>query len=52
MEQKYSIGIVGLGVMGRSLAMNMERNGFPVIGFDHHAYRKISMSRLPSRSKS
>jgi 6-phosphogluconate dehydrogenase len=28
------IGIVGLGVMGHNLAMNMERNGFPVAGYD------------------
>jgi 6-phosphogluconate dehydrogenase len=34
MENKYTIGILGLGVMGRSLALNMERNGFPVIGYD------------------
>ncbi len=30
----YSIGIVGLGVMGHNLALNMERNGFSVAGFD------------------
>jgi len=30
----YKIGIVGLGVMGHNLALNMERNGFPVAGFD------------------
>ncbi len=30
----YKIGIVGLGVMGQNLALNMERNGFPVAGFD------------------
>ncbi len=34
MERKYSLGIIGLGVMGRSLAMNFERNGYPVIGYD------------------
>ena len=28
------IGLVGLGVMGRNLALNMERNGFPVAGYD------------------
>jgi 6-phosphogluconate dehydrogenase len=33
METKYALGILGLGVMGRSLAMNFERNGYPVIGF-------------------
>ncbi len=31
---KYKIGIVGLGVMGQNLALNMERNGFPVAGYD------------------
>ena len=33
-ETKYALGMVGLGVMGRSLALNFERNGFPVIGYD------------------
>lgn len=28
------IGVVGLGVMGANLALNMERNGFPVAGYD------------------
>ena len=28
------IGIIGLGVMGQMLALNMERNGFRVAGFD------------------
>jgi 6-phosphogluconate dehydrogenase len=31
---KYKIGVVGLGVMGHNLALNMERNGFPVVGYD------------------
>lgn len=31
---KANIGIIGLGVMGHSLALNMERNGFTVAGFD------------------
>jgi 6-phosphogluconate dehydrogenase len=30
----YKIGVVGLGVMGGNLALNMERNGFPVVGYD------------------
>ena len=34
MEQKYALGILGLGVMGRSLALNFERNGYSVIGYD------------------
>ena len=27
---QYKIGLVGLGVMGRNLALNIERNGFPI----------------------
>ena len=34
MENKYALGILGLGVMGRSLAQNFARNGFTPIGFD------------------
>lgn len=30
----YQIGILGLGVMGRSLAINLHRNGWRVIGYD------------------
>jgi 6-phosphogluconate dehydrogenase len=33
----YKIGIVGLGVMGHNLALNMERHGFPVAGYDLNA---------------
>ncbi|MBN2147284.1 MAG: NADP-dependent phosphogluconate dehydrogenase [Anaerolineales bacterium] len=35
----YKIGIVGLGVMGYNLALNMERNGFPVAGYDLDAVK-------------
>ncbi|MCC7176442.1 MAG: NADP-dependent phosphogluconate dehydrogenase [Bryobacterales bacterium] len=31
---RYDIGIVGLGVMGQNLALNMESKGFSVAGFD------------------
>jgi 6-phosphogluconate dehydrogenase len=34
MDKKYSLGILGLGVMGRSLAQNFARNGYPPIGYD------------------
>ncbi|MBN1920109.1 MAG: NADP-dependent phosphogluconate dehydrogenase [Anaerolineae bacterium] len=34
MEEKYALGILGLGVMGRSLAQNFYRNGYAPIGFD------------------
>lgn len=31
---KANIGVIGLGVMGHNLALNMERNGFTVAGYD------------------
>jgi 6-phosphogluconate dehydrogenase len=31
---KAAIGVVGLGVMGRNLVLNIERNGFPVAVFN------------------
>ena len=31
---RFDIGIVGLGVMGQNLALNMESRGFSVAGFD------------------
>ncbi len=34
MDKKYALGILGLGVMGRSLALNFARNGFEPIGYD------------------
>ncbi len=32
--EKRQFGVIGLGVMGQNLALNIERNGFPVAGFD------------------
>ena len=34
LDSHYSIGIVGLGVMGRDLALNMADHGFSVVGYD------------------
>lgn len=34
------IGLVGLGVMGENLALNLERNGFSVAGFDLDAHKR------------
>ena len=33
-EKKYKIGMVGLGVMGRNLVLNMADQGFAVAGYD------------------
>ena len=32
--EKANFGVMGLGVMGKMLALNMERNGFRVAGYD------------------
>ena len=33
---KSAIGLIGLGVMGQSLVLNLERNGFPVAAYNHN----------------
>jgi len=33
-QQRYAIGMVGLGVMGRNLVLNMADHGFTVAGYD------------------
>jgi 6-phosphogluconate dehydrogenase len=47
----YKIGIVGLGVMGGNLALNMERNGFPVAGYDLDAARTRAFLQGPAAGK-
>ena len=39
------IGLVGLGVMGENLALNLERNGFSVTGFDLDANKCASFAK-------
>jgi len=39
------IGLVGLGVMGENLALNLERNGFAVMGFDLDATKCSSFAQ-------
>jgi 6-phosphogluconate dehydrogenase len=48
---KYKIGVVGLGVMGHNLALNMERNGFPVAGYDLDAAKTRSFLEGPAAGK-
>ncbi len=48
---KYKIGIVGLGVMGHNLALNMERNGFPVAGYDLDASKTKAFLEGPGAGK-
>jgi 6-phosphogluconate dehydrogenase len=47
----YKIGIVGLGVMGHNLALNMERNGFPVAGYDLDAAKAKAFLDGPAVGK-
>jgi 6-phosphogluconate dehydrogenase len=47
----YKIGIVGLGVMGHNLALNMERNGFPVAGYDLEAAKINDFLKGPAAGK-
>ena len=48
---KCDIGVVGLGVMGSNLALNMERNGFRVAGYDLDAARARSWASGPAAGK-
>ncbi|BBK31327.1 6-phosphogluconate dehydrogenase [Stella humosa] len=40
MESRADIGVVGLGVMGRNLAANIQDKGFGVVGFDADATQR------------
>jgi 6-phosphogluconate dehydrogenase len=48
---KYKIGVVGLGIMGHNLALNMERNGFPVAGYDLDAAKTKAFLEGPATGK-
>ena len=48
---EYKIGVVGLGVMGLNLALNMERNGFPVAGFNRDPKRTRAFLEGPAKGK-
>jgi 6-phosphogluconate dehydrogenase len=37
LKQRHEIGIIGLGVMGRNLLLNMADHGFSVAGYDKDA---------------
>lgn len=45
------IGIVGLGVMGQNLALNMERNGAAVVGHDLDEIKTRTFLEGPARGK-
>jgi 6-phosphogluconate dehydrogenase len=49
-EQRYEIGMVGLGVMGRNLVLNMADHGFSVAGYDKDA-AKVEALRKESAGR-
>ncbi|HWR16116.1 MAG TPA: NADP-dependent phosphogluconate dehydrogenase [Terriglobales bacterium] len=48
---QYKMGVVGLGVMGSNLALNMERNGFPVAGYDLDKAKTQAWVNGPAKGK-
>jgi 6-phosphogluconate dehydrogenase len=50
-KMEYKMGVVGLGVMGHNLALNMERHGFPVAGYDLDAARTAAFIAGPAAGK-
>jgi len=47
----YKVGVVGLGVMGSNLAINMERNGFPVAAYDLDAAKTRAFVDGPAKGR-
>jgi 6-phosphogluconate dehydrogenase len=47
----YNMGVVGLGVMGASLARNIESKGFPVVGYDLDAAKTKAFVEGPAKGK-
>lgn len=47
---KAAIGLIGLGVMGQNLALNIERNGFPIAVYDREpAVLDAFTARFPGK---
>lgn len=44
-HKQYEIGMIGLGVMGRNLMLNMADHGFAVIGYDKDPAKVASLQR-------
>jgi 6-phosphogluconate dehydrogenase len=45
------IGLIGLGVMGQNLALNIERNATPVVGYDRSAETRQSFAHGPAAGR-
>ena len=48
---KYRMSVVGLGVMGASLARNIESKGFPVVGYDLDVAKAVALVEGPGKGK-
>ena len=51
-EKKQDIGIIGLGVMGENLALNFDRHGFSVVGYDMDPKKGESFRKRTEGTKS
>ena len=49
-QQQYAIGMVGLGVMGRNLVLNMADHGYAVAGYDKDP-AKVEVMRRESKER-
>src|SRR5687767_7869486 len=50
-ERKSHVGLIGLAVMGQNLALNIERNGFPIAVFNRTAERTKEYMAGPAAGK-
>ena len=44
--ERHEIGMIGLGVMGRNMLLNMADHGFPVAGYDSPPVDSLIADRL------
>jgi 6-phosphogluconate dehydrogenase len=44
-QTKYELGMIGLGVMGRNLLLNMADHGYSVAGYDKDSTKMYSLNR-------
>jgi 6-phosphogluconate dehydrogenase len=48
-EKKYDFGMIGLGVMGSNLLLNMADHGFSVIGYDTNTKKTRSLENAATK---
>src|ERR1017187_5026185 len=49
--QRHEIGMIGLGVMGRNLLLNMADHGFPAAGYDNDPSKVEALQKESAGSK-